>query len=141
MLTNSTFVAALALMLTTIGPVPVAAAIAPSADACARAQTQALITACVDMEARNIDATVNKTYLSVRRHLSGRRRTRLEAAQRTWLAYRNAECDAVAGVFSGGTIEATYRASCRADLDRSRIAALRWQLHPEQPLGTARPSP
>jgi uncharacterized protein YecT (DUF1311 family) len=132
-------IATLALILATIGLGPAAPAVAPRGDLCAQAQTQAQITACVDAEANSADASVEKTYASVRRRLSGRRRALLDAAQRTWRTYRDAECASVGGAFAGGSIEPTYRASCRADLDRSRIAALRWQLHTDQPLGTARP--
>jgi uncharacterized protein YecT (DUF1311 family) len=145
-LNHSTFVAGssriatLALILATIGLAPSASAAAPSADACTHAQTQAQITSCVDTEASRADALVEKTYRSIRRDLPARRRTLVDASQRAWRAYRNAECAAVGGAFVGGSIEPTYRASCRADLDKARITALRWQIHTELPLGTTRPS-
>ena len=132
-------IATLALILATIGLAPPASAATPSGDLCAHAQTQAQITACVDAQASSADALVEKTYRSIRRDLPARRRVLVDGAQRAWRAYREAECASVGGAFVGGSIEPTYRASCRAELDKSRIAALRWQIHTDQPLGTARP--
>lgn len=132
-------IATIALIFATVGTPATPAAARP--DPCMGAQTQAQITACTDMEARLADQTVDKTYASVRRRLPARRRAALDAAQRTWVAYRDAECTSVGEAFAGGSIEATTRDACRADLDRSRLAALRWQLNPQQPLGTAAPSP
>jgi len=54
----------------------------------------------------------------------------LLASQRAWLKYHDSQCAIEGGEFAGGSMQATARFGCLADLSRERgkrLAALRWQ--------------
>jgi uncharacterized protein YecT (DUF1311 family) len=50
--------------------------------------------------------------------------TKLLAAQRAWLAYRDAHCDSVKFQYEGGSIQPMVWSQCMADTTQQRIAIL-----------------
>jgi uncharacterized protein YecT (DUF1311 family) len=99
---------------------------------CAEARTQMEMNLCAGEEYRRADAELNRVWpqaLGRARALdkdSGRREAenRLRAAQRAWIAYRDAQCD-VAGLDAlGGSLEPMLIESCRTDLTRRRTNEL-----------------
>lgn len=54
--------------------------------------TQGEITACAEREARAADGRLNRAYEDLLRYLDASQTRRLQAAQRAWLAYRDADC-------------------------------------------------
>ena len=50
--------------------------------------------------------------------------TKLLAAQRAWLAYRDANCDSVKFQYEGGSIQPMIWSQCMADVTQQRIATL-----------------
>ena len=66
--------------------------------ACAdSANTQDVLTRCASDEARRVDAELNSVYRKLLAALSGNRKAaaKVRAAQRAWIAYRNAYMDAM----------------------------------------------
>jgi uncharacterized protein YecT (DUF1311 family) len=57
------------------------------------------------------------------RGVPGESRT-LEAAERQWKEYRDAECEAASALFKGGSAEPMIAADCRARLATQRAAEL-----------------
>jgi uncharacterized protein YecT (DUF1311 family) len=51
--------------------------------------------------------------------------SKLLAAQRAWLAYRDASCDSVKFQYDGGSIEPMIWSQCMADTTQQRITTLR----------------
>jgi len=84
-------------------------------------ETQAELGACWSRAADEARARAAATYARAAQWLEGRQqhtaRQRLADAQRQWDLYRKAYCDAVAGVYEGGSVAGTQRAHCEATLD------------------------
>jgi len=102
-----------------------------AADECAAAQTQAELTACWTSAADRARTRAEAEYGRVRSWIAEREQPHvaesLQRAQVLWAQYRDTYCDAVAGVYEGGTVAAMQRAHCRASMDTDRandLAAL-----------------
>jgi uncharacterized protein YecT (DUF1311 family) len=115
----------------TAQPAPPSAVPAPDAapaNACDTAQTQAELTACWSSAADKAKARAEEQYTRVRTWIGERRQPRVATALRRtqllWEEYRDVYCDAVAGLYDGGTVAATQRAHCRAALDERRATDL-----------------
>lgn len=101
---------------------------------CAQAETQSDINRCAKADFKTEDARLNEAY--------GRAVTRaqyfdetldaadrgavlaLKRAERAWIAYRDAECDAQSFAVKGGSLEAAYRLFCMANLSKLRTEEL-----------------
>lgn len=119
--------ALLALML-----VPAAAAAGTDGDICfERAQTQVELDRCADADYQAADAELNRVYQQVRQRHAGDETflRRLQAAQKAWLSYRDAELAAryPEPPRSYGSAFPLCRAALLAELTRERTARLqRW---------------
>jgi uncharacterized protein YecT (DUF1311 family) len=86
------------------------------------------LNACWAGAADKAKARVEEQYARVRTWIGERKQPRvatsLRRAQLLWEEYRDTYCDAVAGVYDGGTVSATQRAHCRAALDERRASDL-----------------
>ena len=95
------------------------------------------VNACATAEFEHADAVLNRYYavaLRQARTAGGEAAaTGLQRAERSWLAYRNAECDAAATVYRGGTIAASVEITCRTRLTRLRTYGLwrDWLTYPD----------
>jgi uncharacterized protein YecT (DUF1311 family) len=103
---------------------------------CTDPQTQADMNQCAGREAAEADADLNLIYKEVVAHYEQMDRDsestegvkRLRAAQRAWMAFRDAEC-AVAGYEAlGGSMESMLVSGCVAQLTKRRAAELRQML-------------
>jgi uncharacterized protein YecT (DUF1311 family) len=104
---------ALAASVTTAGAPP----------ACAEsARTQPEMTACARTDATAADRRLSAAYRELLRYVEGSDRRRLVAAQRAWLAFRDADCAFFSG--GGGSIAPMNAAVCRADRSRTRAEEL-----------------
>ncbi len=86
---------------------------------------------CASRELTQVEAELNATYRSVLRRLADSEipeeresRELLVAAQRLWVTFREADCDAYEALQSAGTSDAAFAASCRTDHARLRIEQL-----------------
>ncbi|WP_313613204.1 lysozyme inhibitor LprI family protein [Agrobacterium sp.] len=103
---------------------------------CTAPQTQADMTICASRDYDAADKALNTEYQSVRKILAERDSSAsddadkgaakaLLAAQRAWIAYRDANCEAVGYQARGGTLEPMLVASCLADMSRKRAEELK----------------
>ena len=68
------------------------------------------------------DRRLNKAYREVLRYVDGDEKAKLLAAERAWMAFRDADCTFWGA--SGGTIAPMNEASCRARLSEDRAKEL-----------------
>ena len=86
------------------------------------ALTQEQITSCAAAEATAADKRLNAAYRNLLRYLDPPESRGLAAAQRTWLAFRDADCAWWGrGDFS---LAATNKLGCLADLSNARAKEL-----------------
>ncbi len=99
---------------------------------CTDAGSQVEIGSCVsDMEVR-VDAAVASSYAFAAEaaqeldEVTGRvvAVPALEASQNAWMAYRDAQCEAVGASFGGGSGTGIAITACRVDLGRARVDEL-----------------
>jgi uncharacterized protein YecT (DUF1311 family) len=102
---------------------------------CDSPMTQAEMNICAARDYETADAELNTQYQSVRKVLEERDSSAGEdgegavkallAAQRAWIAYRDANCEAVGFQARGGSMEPLLVSSCLADMSRKRTEELR----------------
>ena len=86
------------------------------------AATTDQIAGCAAKGQAKADARLNTAYRDLLRYLDPDQRKQLVAAQRTWLAFRDADCAFFGG--GGGSLAAANRLSCEAALTNSRAEEL-----------------
>ncbi|KOF52637.1 MULTISPECIES: lysozyme inhibitor LprI family protein [unclassified Achromobacter] len=94
---------------------------------CADPATQTDMNLCADQAYRKSDAELNAAYKSLvaRLHKDRQAESRLNTAQRAWLAFRDAECAFAAGGVQEGSAYPMAQARCLDRLTRDRTRALR----------------
>lgn len=99
---------------------------------CSDASSQVEIGACVQETGERVEAALN-IALDIAQgaaneldEVTGRAAAvpALAAAQSAWLAYRDAQCEAVGASYGGGSGTGIAIASCRIELTRDRIETL-----------------
>ena len=85
--------------------------------------TQSAMNQCAGETYETADAELNAKYQEIRQRLPGNddARALLTAAQRNWIAYRDAECKFSSASVQGGSIYPTIYANCLETITRSRI--------------------
>jgi uncharacterized protein YecT (DUF1311 family) len=113
-----------------------AALAATTAVQCA-GRTTLQVNACFEARFKNSDAILNRYFQAAlrraRKESDPTTPKRLVQAERSWVAYRDAECGAVSNYWSGGTIRATMELDCRVRLTRLRIYTIwrDWLTYPD----------
>lgn len=77
--------------------------------------------ACAEAELRRQDVTLNAEYQAALRRLNARQQQRLRAAQRAWVAWRNAGCAAELNEDEAARLQT---AQCRVDMTIGRTIDL-----------------
>ena len=73
-----------------------------------------------------LDAALNAAYAAaVARVEGGPQEALLRDAQRAWIAFRDAACDAEASLYEGGTFQPVAGTECRTRLTQARTGDLR----------------
>jgi uncharacterized protein YecT (DUF1311 family) len=115
---------ALALLASTLSP-----AAAQTAN-CAAAQTQADMNACAAQEYQKSDAALNQVYAQLKAKLTDpQQQNLLVAAERAWVAYRDAECGFETSGSAGGSIHPMVQAMCFNEKTLVHSAELSRQLN------------
>ncbi|MFY0478405.1 lysozyme inhibitor LprI family protein [Achromobacter marplatensis] len=93
---------------------------------CANATTQTDMNLCADQAYRKSDADLNKVYKTVIGRLKNDRTqtTQLQAAQKAWLFFRDAECAFSASGTTGGSVYPMVLSQCLDTLTQARTKAL-----------------
>jgi uncharacterized protein YecT (DUF1311 family) len=97
-----------------------------TAQDCGGAASQAELSMCADADYRAADAALNVAYREVEARLADLPDTRhlLVAAQRAWIAFRDASCAFAASGVEGGSIYPMILSQCLAGTTRDRTADL-----------------
>lgn len=83
---------------------------------------------CADRETKAWDAILNRDYNTLMARLDDAQREKLGAAQRAWIAFRDADCAFPYAFFEGGTIAHPIGAGCMLDHTAERVIDLRGYL-------------
>jgi uncharacterized protein YecT (DUF1311 family) len=93
-------------------------------DACLDRSGQLYINLCETAKFKKADTALNQAYRSLMSVVGEADRDRLKAAQRAWIAYRDAECNLEARP-AGGSMDEELMSACLADLTKRRLAELK----------------
>jgi uncharacterized protein YecT (DUF1311 family) len=117
------FLALVVLMPAFLAPTFLAPASVARADDCANAMDQATMNECANKAYQKSDAQLNALYKQIRQRLKGDGdATKLfVAAQRAWVAFRDAACKFSTSGVSGGSIYPTVYAGCLDRLTKARV--------------------
>jgi uncharacterized protein YecT (DUF1311 family) len=88
---------------------------------CGDKKTAVEIVDCVKIEVKRADVELNQVYQAKLKKLRQPDAERLRKAQRAWLVYRDAECDAEMELYAGGSIAPQIRLNCELTVTRLRI--------------------
>ena len=80
---------------------------------------------CFDKAYRAADNDLNQRYSQIEKVLQPDDLERLKAAQRLWLQFRDATCNAESDLYKGGTASTPAYSACREELTRQRAAELK----------------
>jgi len=94
------------------------------ADRCESPQTQAEMNVCSAQAFLRKDTELNVVYKKVMQSIDPSRRPKLRAAQRAWLAFRDAQCEFEGSESEGGTMKPTLVNRCKSEVTAARIAQL-----------------
>jgi uncharacterized protein YecT (DUF1311 family) len=90
---------------------------------CSAATSQAQLNRCwanqADKAAQRLNAALDAALAKTTA------RDPVQAAQEKWKEYRDAECDAVAALYEGGSMQPMQRSACIVHLTNERIAELK----------------
>lgn len=94
---------------------------------CGKASTQTDMSLCADQAYRKSDAALNAAYKEVTARLKDDRdaTTQLQAAQKAWLFFRDAECAFSSGGTPGGSAYPMVLSICLDKLTQARTKTLR----------------
>lgn len=83
---------------------------------------------CLAANLARADAELNRYYAAATKRLTEQKDTaalaKLRTAERAWIAYRDAECDAVYESWGQGTIRGAMTLGCRISLTKTRTATI-----------------
>jgi len=101
---------------------------------CDKAATQTDMSLCADQAYRKSDAELNAAYKEVMARLKNDQNTttQLQAAQKAWLFFRDAECAFSSSSTSGGSAYPMVLSMCLDKLTRARTQELRAYLKCEE---------
>lgn len=91
---------------------------------CKNPQTTLDMNMCSRQEFQDADRKLNQVYQQLQAKISSKQKQRLTAAQRTWIKFRDENCDYEAGKFEGGSLAASTYGYCRARVTQERIKDL-----------------
>ncbi|QKZ03274.1 lysozyme inhibitor LprI family protein [Pseudomonas eucalypticola] len=126
------------LLLTTLFMAFGALAAAPKPD-CANASTTPEMTQCAALDADAAEAKLNATYKQLIQNLSqpdteseqySETRQKLQIAQRAWIKFRDADCEAIYQANSGGTLRGLAALGCKRNRAEQRTRELQDYLQP-----------
>jgi uncharacterized protein YecT (DUF1311 family) len=82
------------------------------------------ISQCLIAELKKADTELNRSYQQALKKLKAADAERLRKAQRAWIVYRDAHCDAEFGLWDGGTGGHIALPQCKLTLTKARTAEI-----------------
>jgi uncharacterized protein YecT (DUF1311 family) len=104
--------------------IAVVGATKPALSQCEHAGTTAATTDCFDREYKNADAELNRIYKLAFTGLDAKAADNLRKAQRAWIVYRDAQCDAEYAKWGGGSGGPAAHLACLLRLTQLRTREL-----------------
>jgi len=95
-----------------------------SGSPCAEARSTMDTTSCFDRAYKKADSKLNRTYGRIQKVLQPDEITELATAERLWIQFRDATCQAEYHLFGGGSGGPATRLACLAAETRAREASL-----------------
>jgi uncharacterized protein YecT (DUF1311 family) len=92
---------------------------------CKKASVQIELNVCADREFQTWDAKLNALYRTLLKAADPKDQTLLKSAERSWIAYRDSECDYETSDSEGGSIRPMEYSNCLTTKTRARIAELK----------------
>ncbi len=123
--------AAAALLVATLPAEKPPAGTSSRVDPCAQEGTQMEMTDCAQQRYQKADARLNRAYKPLLEGLDQEHQVKLKAAEKAWIAFRDAECDLEASEALHGSMEGQILFLCLEAATETRIkelAALRESL-------------
>jgi uncharacterized protein YecT (DUF1311 family) len=80
---------------------------------------------CMDSEWKRSDAELNRVYQESLKKLKPEQTALLKKAQRAWITYRDAQCEADYKMFAGGSAAPLALTQCRVTLTQERTKTLK----------------
>ena len=93
-------------------------------EVCKDMKTQRELNECLASAYGEAERGLHALYQSVKSKLHPAAVTKLQAAERAWIRYRDSNCEAEAGLYEGGSIQPAVRWGCLERVTRARIAEL-----------------
>ena len=90
----------------------------------AAGQTAAML-ACAEAEWKRQDAALNTAYQALMAKTPNAEQPLIRNAEKAWVTFRDAECDAQAAPDAGGSIQSLVLLECKTDLTLLRIQTLK----------------
>ena len=87
---------------------------------------------CAGRDSTKADGELNALYKELFGKYDAANRTLLQAAERSWIKFRDDECAYETALTIGGTIHSTMVTNCETELTRDRIKRLKAQLQCEE---------
>ncbi|MDZ5603313.1 lysozyme inhibitor LprI family protein [Pseudomonas sp. RP23018S] len=94
------------------------------------ASSTSLMSTCIQTETQAQDARLNQAYKQLMGKLDAQQKKGLREIQRSWMAYRDANCS-FHGSLDNGTLSRVNATMCVKDLTRDRAAELEQMANPE----------
>jgi len=106
-------------------PSPVSAQFSQNySDPCQNTGSMVDTSICMQKALEEADAKLNEVYQKTMAVLEHYEKSALRKAQRSWIAYRDLECEAEATLYSGGSGKGLIRQSCLYSTTIDRVASL-----------------
>lgn len=99
---------------------------------CKNANTQADMNFCANQDFKHSDALLNQAYKQKMSQLNADQQKKLEVAQRSWIAFRDRDCDFQSSGVEGGSVQPMIYAQCLQAKTEQRTAELNKMLHCEE---------
>ena len=99
---------------------------------CSRLNTQTDMNLCEGENFKQADVQLNAVYAKLMKKISAAGQTKLREAQKSWIAYRDAQCafDTLGTI--DGSIHSMVAAQCLADLTEQQTKRLQHQANCEE---------
>src|SRR5258708_14245416 len=101
-------------------------------DCASQSLNQMQLDLCAGRAFKAAEAALDALYLSMMAKYDAANRALLEAAQKSWRVWRDAECTYETNGTAGGTINSMMQTTCRTAKTSARIKELDGQLHCEE---------
>ena len=97
---------------------------------CSKAISTLDISRCSKIEQEKVESELNKVYKRVMKNLEAKTKQSLRKAQRIWVKFRKADCDAVYAHNAPGSMSGLMYSGCMKSRAEHRIKELNGYLEP-----------